>query len=53
MALFRLPNIANETEALRYMTPGRINVLKRIIPLLQNQSEDCLYINIYAPALGE
>ncbi|GFS94963.1 neuroligin-4, X-linked [Nephila pilipes] len=48
----RLPDIRNETEALKRMPAGRLEYLKRLIPLLQNQSEDCLYLNIYAPALG-
>ncbi|RWS14971.1 hypothetical protein B4U79_08699 [Dinothrombium tinctorium] len=48
-----LPEIKNETEALKKMTTGRLNVLKRLLPLLQNQSEDCLYLNIYAPAIDE
>lgn len=32
---------------------GRLEYLKRLLPYLQNQSEDCLYLNIYAPAQGE
>ncbi|XP_054708480.1 neuroligin-4, X-linked-like [Uloborus diversus] len=47
----KLPDIKNETEALKRMPAGRLEYLKRLIPLLQNQSEDCLYLNIYAPAL--
>ena len=35
------------------MTQGRLNILKRLLPTLQNQSEDCLYLNIYAPASGK
>ncbi|XP_066143773.1 neuroligin-4, Y-linked [Euwallacea fornicatus] len=46
----RLPDIANETAALRRMPKGRLEYLKRLLPYLQNQSEDCLYLNIYAPA---
>lgn len=48
-----LPNTANETEALRRMPRGRLEQLKRLLPHLRNQSEDCLYLNIYAPATGE
>ncbi|RWS28109.1 Neuroligin-4: X-linked-like protein [Leptotrombidium deliense] len=48
-----VPNIKNETEALKKMTSGRLNTLKKLIPLLQNQSEDCLYLNIYAPAIAK
>ncbi|KAB0798085.1 hypothetical protein PPYR_09078 [Photinus pyralis] len=48
----RLPNIFNETAALKRMPRGRLEYLKRLLPYLQNQSEDCLYLNIYAPAQG-
>lgn len=34
------------------MPIGRMNFLKRLLPYLQNQSEDCLYLNIYAPVQG-
>lgn len=49
----RLPDIFNETSALKRMPRGRLEYLKRILPYLQNQSEDCLYLNIYAPAQGK
>ncbi|VEN38158.1 unnamed protein product, partial [Callosobruchus maculatus] len=45
----RLPDIANETAALKRMSKGRLEYLKRLLPQLMNQSEDCLYLNIYAP----
>ncbi|CAH0557830.1 unnamed protein product [Brassicogethes aeneus] len=45
----RLPDIANETAALKRMPRGRLEYLKRLLPYLQEQSEDCLYLNIYAP----
>lgn len=48
----KLPDIYNETAALRRMPKGRLDYLKRLLPYLQNQSEDCLYLNIYAPAQG-
>ncbi|XP_073980560.1 neuroligin 3 isoform X1 [Rhodnius prolixus] len=47
-----LPDIKNETVALRRMPRGRLEYLKRLLPYLKNQSEDCLYLNIYAPAQG-
>lgn len=43
------PDITNETEALKRMPRGRLEALKKLKPLLVNQSEDCLYLNIYAP----
>ena len=48
----RLPDIANETQALKRMPRGRLEHLKRLLPYLSNQSEDCLYLNIYTPAQG-
>jgi hypothetical protein len=35
------------------MPKGRLEYLKRLLPYLKNQSEDCLYLNIYAPIQGE
>lgn len=32
---------------------GRLDYLRRLIPYLKNQSEDCLYLNIYAPVQGK
>lgn len=49
----RLPNILNETAALEKMPKGRLEYLKRLLPFLQNQSEDCLYLNIFAPLHGK
>lgn len=49
----RLPNIANETAALEKMPKGRLEYLRRLLPYLQNQSEDCLYLNVYVPIQGK
>ncbi|XP_011501694.1 PREDICTED: uncharacterized protein LOC105365276 [Ceratosolen solmsi marchali] len=38
-----LPNTEEEIDTTRH------RYLKRLLPFLQNQSEDCLYLNIYAP----
>lgn len=43
----------NETAALEKMPKGRLEYLKRLLPFLQNQSEDCLYLNVFAPVHGE
>ncbi|GBP64349.1 Neuroligin-1 [Eumeta japonica] len=48
-----LPDIRNETAVLKRISKGRLEYLKRILPFLTNQSEDCLYLNIYAPAQEE
>ncbi|RVE47591.1 hypothetical protein evm_007789 [Chilo suppressalis] len=45
----RLPDIGNETLALEKMPKGRLEYLRRLLPRLKNQSEDCLYMNIYTP----
>jgi hypothetical protein len=47
-----LPDISNETAALEKMPKGRVEYLKRLLPYLKNQSEDCLYLNIYSPFQG-
>lgn len=49
----KLPDISNETAALERMPRGRLEYLKRLLPYLRNQSEDCLYLNIYAPVQGK
>ncbi|KAL5236314.1 hypothetical protein ACI65C_003724 [Semiaphis heraclei] len=48
----RLPNVSDDTAALKTMARGRMQYLRRLLPYLHNQSEDCLYLNIYAPAQG-
>jgi hypothetical protein len=43
-----LPDLNQKTR--NAMTVNRVTYLKRLFPYLQqNQSEDCLYLNIYAP----
>ncbi|XP_035784425.1 neuroligin-4, X-linked-like isoform X1 [Anopheles albimanus] len=46
------PDISNRTAALLSMPKGRYQHLKRLLPLLANQSEDCLTLNIYVPGSG-
>ncbi|XP_060814059.1 uncharacterized protein LOC132906168 isoform X2 [Bombus pascuorum] len=38
-----LPNLRDEVKPVRY------EYLKKLLPQLTNQSEDCLYLNIYTP----
>ncbi|KAK0163227.1 hypothetical protein PV327_006932 [Microctonus hyperodae] len=38
-----LPNLRLEIK------PDRHDYIERLLPFLKNQSEDCLYLNIYAP----
>lgn len=42
----KLPELTND------MSRGRTEYLKKLLPYLSNQSEDCLYLNIYAPVQG-
>ncbi|XP_015436032.1 PREDICTED: neuroligin 4-like [Dufourea novaeangliae] len=42
----RLPELSDK------MPKGRVQYLRRLLPYLRNQSEDCLYLNIYAPVQG-
>ncbi|ODN05794.1 Neuroligin-4, Y-linked [Orchesella cincta] len=42
-------NLTEDEEALKWMPRGRLSQLKRLFPFLSNQSEDCLYLNIYVP----
>ncbi|KAJ0181477.1 hypothetical protein K1T71_003562 [Dendrolimus kikuchii] len=45
----KLPDLDDERTILEKMPKGRLEYLKRLMPYLKNQSEDCLYLNIFAP----
>lgn len=42
-----------DAEALYDIPRTRLLQLRRLRPLLANQSEDCLYLNLYVPRTGE
>ncbi|MCL4140853.1 UNVERIFIED_CONTAM: hypothetical protein GTU68_000720 [Idotea baltica] len=48
----KLPDVSNRRESLKRMPLGRYNYLQRLIPHLRNQSENCLFLNIYTPVRG-
>ncbi|XP_066143915.1 neuroligin-1-like isoform X1 [Euwallacea fornicatus] len=48
----KYPDITNRSAALEGMPKGRYQYLKKLLPLLVNQSEDCLFLNIYVPGSG-
>lgn len=39
-------------EALLEVPRERLAQIRRLLPLLSNQSEDCLYLNLYVPRTG-
>lgn len=49
----KYPDITNKTSALLTMPIGRYHYLKKMLPFLVNQSENCLYLNIYVPGSGK
>ena len=48
-----VPDITNKTMAFLKMPRGRYLQLRKLLPLLKNQSEDCLYLNLYVPGSGK
>lgn len=42
-----------DAERLYDIPRSRLLQLRRLRPLLANQSEDCLYLNLYVPRSGE
>lgn len=51
----QLPPIPTESgpEALLEVPRERLAQIRRMLPLLTNQSEDCLYLNLYVPRVGK
>lgn len=47
----QVPPVSGD-DALFDIPRGRLAQLRRILPLLSNQSEDCLYLNLYVPRSG-
>ena len=44
-----LPETRHETAAMFKMSQGRLQAIRDMKPLLANQTEDCLYLNVYSP----
>ena len=42
-----MPDTRNETLAMSTMSQGRMKAIRDMKPLLSNQTEDCLYLNVY------
>nr|XP_018900938.1 PREDICTED: uncharacterized protein LOC109033000 [Bemisia tabaci]XP_018900939.1 PREDICTED: uncharacterized protein LOC109033000 [Bemisia tabaci] len=42
-----LPDVSDNARS--KMSKGRYNYFSKLLPYLKNQSEDCLYLNIYTP----
>jgi len=47
------PDLTNNTAALLQMPQGRYQQLKKMVVFLANQSEDCLFLNLYIPGSGK
>ena len=47
------PDLSNNAETLLRMPKRRLNYIKKLKLVLENQSEDCLYMNIYVPQNGK
>ena len=45
--------LGDDRKALRFMTVGRLNYVKKLFTYLRHQSEDCLYLNIYSPSMSD
>lgn len=46
-----VPVPLDDAEALLKLPRARVVQLHRLAPLLSNQSEDCLYLNLYVPRI--
>lgn len=46
------PSAVPRDDALLLHPRARIRQLERLLPVLTNQSEDCLYVNLYVPVNG-
>ncbi|KAK2719963.1 hypothetical protein QYM36_005434, partial [Artemia franciscana] len=46
------PKVRNESEMLNILPKPRLHMLRRLQLSLLEQSEDCLYLNIYTPVKG-
>lgn len=44
--------LTGREEFLENVPRERLAQIRRLLPLLSNQSEDCLYLNLYVPRTG-
>ena len=49
----KLPDLSNQTALMETMSKVKAEYLKRATPLLKDQDEDCLYLNLYVPEKGK